>query len=161
LRTYIVQFLQPSAQGLHDFRTAVREFVRPDLAAEVAEDLLLALDETVTNAIRHGACRPAISVHVSLEQEKVTATVQDGGAGFDIARLVETWPPRPEAESGRGVYLLTQLMDSVSIFAAGGTIVHMARGLREEHERRAPACVWTSPFQARFSSVGGPFGKAA
>ena len=142
--------LRPAEQSLHEFRAKVRDFVRPGLSLDVCDDLLLALGEMVTNAIVYGGGSRVI-VHIGLHQDRVTATVRDGGQGFDVQRMVEAWPPRVDAEGGRGIYVTAQVMDSVAIHAAGGTVVHMSRALTEDYDRSGPRCVWCSPPVARFA----------
>lgn len=131
-------------------RRRVRSFLRPGVTETLRGDVLLALDETVTNAIVHGGASRVI-VHVGLLEDRLTATVRDGGQGFDLQRLVETWPPPADAEGGRGLYLTTRLMDSVVIYAAGGTIVHMSRDLTRDGDRSRPECVWSASRVARFA----------
>lgn len=95
----------------------------------------LALDEALANAIRHG-CQddPTKQVRCIVTSDavgEVMIVVRDPGPGFD-ARCV----PNPlEGDnvlkpSGRGVFLINQLMDEVD-FADGGREVHMRK-------RRAP-----------------------
>ncbi len=84
----------------------------------------LALDEALANAIRHG-CKNDPTKHVQCvvstdAKGEVVIVVRDPGPGFDVAKV-----PDPLAEpnllkpSGRGVYLINQLMDKVE-FADGG-----------------------------------------
>jgi serine/threonine-protein kinase RsbW len=91
----------------------------------------LALDEAMANAIRHG-CKgdPSKFVQcvVSADQVgEVVIAVRDPGPGFEPASV-----PNPlEGEnlfkgSGRGVFLINQLMDEVG-FADGGREVQMKK----------------------------------
>lgn len=142
--------VQPSATSLSRLRQAVDALVHRQVPASVRQDLLLALDEAVCNALVHGAGGD-VTVNVRLEDDNVSVTVCDTGDGFDIEGLVHAWPPPFCAESGRGIYLMTRLMDSVVVSAAGPTIIHMSRSLSGEQERSQPVCVWTSPSVARFA----------
>ena len=142
--------VRPSSDSLSELRKRASEFLRDLVPSEVGCDVLLALDETVSNAILHaGGVR--MMVHVGYHDDRITATVRDGGPGFNVRRLVETWPPAGDAEGGRGIYLATRLMDSVAIHAACGTVVHMSRALVEDGDRCSPVCVWSSPALALFA----------
>lgn len=91
----------------------------------------LALDEALANAIRHG-CKndPSKQVQCMVTSDakgEVVIVVRDPGPGFDAAGV-----PNPlEGEnmlkpSGRGVFLINQLMDEVG-FEEGGRVVQMKK----------------------------------
>jgi serine/threonine-protein kinase RsbW len=91
----------------------------------------LALQEAVANAIRHG-CRGDASKHVRCsvscdDSGAVVIVVQDPGPGFDPAAVSD---PLDTANilkpSGRGILLITQLMDDVQ-FADDGREVRMRK----------------------------------
>jgi serine/threonine-protein kinase RsbW len=98
------------------------------------EDVLgvqLALQEAVANAIRHG-CRGDVSKHVQCsvscdESGEVVMVVRDPGPGFDPSAIAD---PLNAANilkpSGRGLFLINELMDHVT-FADGGREVHMRK----------------------------------
>jgi serine/threonine-protein kinase RsbW len=93
----------------------------------------LALQEALANGIRHG-CKGDPTKHVrcsvSCDETNLTIVVRDDGPGFDVAAV-----PDPLADanlfkpSGRGVFLINQLMDEVD-FADGGREVRMRRHRR-------------------------------
>jgi anti-sigma regulatory factor (Ser/Thr protein kinase) len=99
----------------------------------------LALQEALANGIRHG-CKNDPSKHVQcivttdVGSGELMIVVRDPGAGFDAAQL-----PNPlEGDnifkpSGRGVFLINQLMDEVA-FGDGGRQLTM----RKRHARAAP-----------------------
>ena len=91
----------------------------------------LAIDEALANAIRHG-CKndPTKKVQCVVTTDakgEVVIVVRDPGPGFDAAKV-----PNPLAgenvlkPSGRGVFLINQLMDEVG-FADGGREVQMRK----------------------------------
>ena len=91
----------------------------------------LALQEAVANAIRHG-CRGDVSKQVQCcvscdESGELVIVVRDPGSGFDPGALAD---PLDAANilkpSGRGIFLINQLMDEVE-FADGGREVHMRK----------------------------------
>jgi anti-sigma regulatory factor (Ser/Thr protein kinase) len=91
----------------------------------------LALEEALANAIRHGCCGDSakqLQCCVTIDDRgEVMIVVRDPGKGFDPGAV-----PNPLAAenvlkpSGRGVYLINQLMDEVS-FADGGREVQMRK----------------------------------
>lgn len=84
----------------------------------------LALDEALANAIRHG-CKndPTKQVQCVVSTDakgEVVIVVRDPGPGFDVAKVPDPLAaPNLLKPSGRGVYLINQLMDKVE-FADGG-----------------------------------------
>jgi len=91
----------------------------------------LALQEAVANAIRHG-CRGDASkqlqctVNITADGE-VIITVRDPGQGFDPAKLADPLAPENILKpGGRGIFLITGLMDDVQ-FADGGRELQMKK----------------------------------
>jgi anti-sigma regulatory factor (Ser/Thr protein kinase) len=93
--------------------------------------VVLALDEALANAIRHGCKNDATkSVQCIVTHDAsgdLTIVVRDPGPGFEVSKV-----PNPlEGDnvfksSGRGVFLINQLMDEVA-FADGGREVQMRK----------------------------------
>jgi anti-sigma regulatory factor (Ser/Thr protein kinase) len=114
---------------------ALRHAVAAELSAvggprEVVEDFLLAVDEMVSNAVRHGA--PPVGLRLWTSAERVVCTVSDAGpgptdpfAGFGPAHGADL------SRGGMGLWLARQLCDHVDISTGpdGGT-VRLATGLR-------------------------------
>lgn len=89
----------------------------------------LAIDEALTNAVVHG-CRedPTKEIQCSVvcdEERGMLIIIRDPGPGFDPDSI-----PSPIAgenifaTSGRGIFLINQLVDEVR-FENGGTEIHM------------------------------------
>ena len=98
------------------------------------EDVLavqLALQEAVANAIRHG-CRGDASKHVQCsvhceESGEVVMVVRDPGPGFDPGAIADPLDAGTLLKpSGRGIFLINELMDDVQ-FADGGREVQMRK----------------------------------
>jgi anti-sigma regulatory factor (Ser/Thr protein kinase) len=91
----------------------------------------LALEEALANAIRHG-CRDdptkQLQCCVTIDNRgEVMIVVRDPGKGFDPTCVPDPLAPENVLKpSGRGVYLINQLMDEVS-FADGGREVQMRK----------------------------------
>jgi anti-sigma regulatory factor (Ser/Thr protein kinase) len=97
---------------------------RESLGVERGEELVLAVDELATNSIRHGG--GAGTLRFWREADTLLCEVQDEGR-FK-SPLVGRTRPSPEAQSGRGVWLVNQLCDLVQIRSgpAGSVVrVHM------------------------------------
>jgi len=99
----------------------------------------MAVRECVTNAIVHGNRTPASAVSIEFtttpaaEPAELAVCVRDQGPGFDPSRLPD--PLAPEnilRTSGRGIYLMRQFMDDVSIkrTSEGGMEVRMTKRIR-------------------------------
>jgi len=119
--------LPPSSSCLPDLRrSAARTLGAVD--ARVLADVLLALDEAVSNAIRHGS-RGGDPVQVSVERdgEWVEMTVRDAGPTPRLPRLPAEPPPVLQT-GGRGLWLILQLVDEVRLQRVdGGTRLTMRR----------------------------------
>lgn len=87
----------------------------------------LCLEEALTNAMRHGNKldrRLKVSVKITLTPSRIVIDIRDQGKGFDHARVPDpTAPERSAKPSGRGVFLMRKLMDSVRYFDKGRRVV--------------------------------------
>lgn len=91
-------------------------------------DIMLALSEAVTNAIRHGSApkqNATVDIEVEVTTTLVRLSIRDTGTGFDP----ESLPDPTKAENlyipnGRGVYLIRTLADDVTFDSSSdGTTV--------------------------------------
>src|SRR3954468_13079163 len=97
---------------------------------EVSEDcygnMLIAVTEAVNNAILHGnKNNPEKVVRIGFESEdhtnRLVFSIADEGQGFDHSKLPDpTDPSNIDKLSGRGVFLMTNLCDSIR-FEQNGT----------------------------------------
>jgi serine/threonine-protein kinase RsbW len=93
-------------------------------------NLPLVMDEALSNAIQHGnKCNEELKVHVRIyiSTRRIVIQIEDQGEGFE---LNERRDPR-ELEniykgSGRGIYLIRELMDAVE-FKKGGRLLEMEK----------------------------------
>jgi len=117
----------PSSVHLPEIRRAAQGMLA-GIAGEVADDVLLALDEAVANAIRHGSQdgRP-IRVALAVRSGWIEMAVQDRGPTPRLPRLPAD-PPAPLAVGGRGLWLILQLVDEVRLARVGeGTLLSLRR----------------------------------
>ncbi|HET7221055.1 MAG TPA: ATP-binding protein [Vicinamibacterales bacterium] len=94
----------------------------------------LALQEALANAIRHGckgdASRQVQCVVTFAEHGEILLVVRDPGTGFDATIVPD--PLQPDnilKSSGRGIFLINQLMDEVA-FRDGGRELQMRKSSR-------------------------------
>jgi anti-sigma regulatory factor (Ser/Thr protein kinase) len=114
---------------------ALRHAVAAELAAvrgarEVVEDFLLAVDETASNAIRHGA--PPVGLRLWTSADRLVCTVTDAGPGPDDP-FAGYGPAHGDdlSRGGMGVWLARQLCDHVDISSGpDGVTVRLATALR-------------------------------
>ncbi|MGZ4541135.1 MAG: anti-sigma factor RsbA family regulatory protein [Blastococcus sp.] len=111
------------AHDVGDFR-ALRHAVGRELAAlpghrEELEDFLLAVDEMVSNADRHGG--PPVSLGLWTSADRIVCSIGDGGPGWDDP--FAGFGPAHGADlsrGGMGLWLARQLCDHVDIAGHGG-----------------------------------------
>jgi serine/threonine-protein kinase RsbW len=99
------------------------------ISEESYTGIWIAINEAVTNAIKHGnKYDPSKKVIFSVEKKEgryICFTVKDEGAGFDPAGVPDpTCSECIEEPNGRGVYLINKLADTVQ-FSNNGTILEM------------------------------------
>lgn len=103
------------------------------LNSDQKNNLSIAITEAVGNAISHGNKKdPGKKVHIQIDitSEKLTIAVTDQGEGFDPESVSD--PLAPEnmlKESGRGIFILTQLMDEVHFSFDKGTTLTFVMAL--------------------------------
>lgn len=89
-------------------------------------EVLIALDEAIVNAIKHGnKCDPRKAVHIIAEfsSEGALFTVTDEGSGFTRENVPDpTEPCRLLEPSGRGLLLINHIMDEVRFNQCGNRL---------------------------------------
>lgn len=91
----------------------------------------IAVVEAVTNAIVHGnrlAEDKSVIVRYSCSPGTFKVVVHDEGEGFDLTCVWDpTTPERCMECSGRGIYIMREIMDSVEFDMSKGTTVTMIK----------------------------------
>jgi anti-sigma regulatory factor (Ser/Thr protein kinase) len=90
---------------------------------QCVRDVVLALHEAVVNALSYGEGR--VEVEIEVRAGRVIATVRDHGRGFDPSLLTAPCPGMDER--GRGLYLVTHLMDEVEVTVGPRPALRMMR----------------------------------
>jgi serine/threonine-protein kinase RsbW len=95
------------------------------------DEVRLALREALNNAVKHGSrLDPKKMIHVAYRldpQEGLWVSIRDEGNGFDPNRVPDpTTPENLERFSGRGLFMIRELMDKVE-FRDNGREIQMQR----------------------------------
>ncbi len=105
------------------------------LSKDQSNNIAIAITEAVGNAIVHGNQKnpkKKVIIRFRVWQKKITIEVKDEGKGFNPDKLLN--PLKPEnimKESGRGIFILKSLMDSVSFdFSPKGSTIRMTLKIR-------------------------------
>jgi serine/threonine-protein kinase RsbW len=96
-------------------------------------EVLIALDEAIVNAIKHGnKCDPRKVVHITAEFDSDGAqfTIRDEGEGFAREKVPDpTDPCRLLEPNGRGLLLINHIMDTVCYNKSGNEIQMFKRSM--------------------------------
>ena len=104
-------------------------------------EVAIAVVEAVTNAIMHGNRQDdskVVRVQFACVPGEIKVMVRDEGGGFDVACLLDpTDPNRCMRCSGRGIYIMRHVMDTVEFDMSNGTTVTMTKGVSRAANRPA------------------------
>lgn len=104
--------------GLASLRSSVKAFAAAHgIAPDRCDDLVLATNEIVTNSVRYGGGRAVVQVWA----EGASVVLQSRDRGYIRNLMVGRLAPRPEATSGRGLWLAHHLCDLVQLRSAEST----------------------------------------
>jgi len=122
-----VRELEFTCENLAELRHLVSAWADGEsLDGERVEELVLAVNELATNSIRYGGGSGTLLLW--REHDTLMCEVRD--AGHIQGPLLGRARPRPEAQSGRGLWLVNQLCDLVQIrSAATGSAVRVHKHL--------------------------------
>ena len=98
-----------------------------DIKEDIYGHILVALTEAVNNGLQHGnKANPDTHIEVTfkVKEDKLYFTVKDQGLGFDHTTLPDpTDPKNIEKPTGRGIFLMKHLCDSVAFEDKGTKVV--------------------------------------
>jgi serine/threonine-protein kinase RsbW len=100
------------------------------LAGDQLDDFVVAVNELLTNAVRHGGG----SGHVGLwrDDDSVVCVVSDHGGGLSPRRADHPTRPAPDQPGGRGLWLAGRLTDTFTVASGdGGTAVRISTRVSE------------------------------
>jgi len=109
-------------------------FIKAGISEENLDNMSIVFTEVVNNAIIHGNKKDKskkVYIDFVVSPDEIEIRVRDEGNGFDPRKIAD--PVAPEnlmKESGRGIFILRALMDSVDFeFKPEGTITIMKKRL--------------------------------
>ena len=106
-------------------------------------EVLIALDEAIVNAIKHGnKCdsRKAVHIVADFSAEGVRFTVADEGPGFELEKVPDpTQPCRLLEPSGRGLLLINHIMDEVCFNQSGNRLEMFKRSCNKAKSENHPS----------------------
>lgn len=118
------------AAHLEEARRRVRTFLRDQLVDEdAAFDILLCVHEACANAIQHSGSVADVEVVVNVDETSVSIAVRDEGRGLDVAHHTDHHKPTLMSSDGRGLYVVSRLMDELNVRIDGGTEITMVKRL--------------------------------
>ena len=113
----VLAVLPPDPRTPREARRLLRHYLAPHASGEIAEAVVLAVSELVTNAVEHAGTR--VELRAGVDAGCLRIEVADGSG--DLPRETE---PRPGTVGGRGLRLVQQLADrwDVTTTATGKTV---------------------------------------
>ena len=115
----------------HEAKNAVNKAIgflkdnNKNISSDDISDIKLSLNEAVVNAIDHGNQKDVnknVFLQLRLKENSVTFKVADQGKGFDHVNYISQYDEKHMKENGRGVKLISSLMDSVAFNFLGNEI---------------------------------------
>ena len=118
------------AAHLEAGRRRVCTFLRDQHVDEdAAFDILLCVHEACANAIEHSGSVSDVAVVISVDETGVTIAVSDAGRGLGVAHHTGHHKPAALSSDGRGLYVMSCLMDELTVHVDGGTEITMVKRL--------------------------------
>jgi anti-sigma regulatory factor (Ser/Thr protein kinase) len=110
-------------------RAARRAGLKPDAGIS----LVIAVNEAVTNAIRHATGTAKVVISNEPRERRLVVAVSDDGPGIPPGVVGQL--PDHDATAGRGLYLMKALCDEVQIVTNGtgvtGTLVRLVMTVKD------------------------------
>lgn len=112
-----------------ELRHSVTSCVRAaGLTGQRLDDFVLAVNELITNAVRHGGGQGWLRLWRQAGQ--LLCEVADHGPGISARRLDDRSRPAPDTAGGWGLWLARELSDSMEVeTGAAGTTVRISTGV--------------------------------
>ena len=112
-------------------QAVIKELERCRFCEETTFAVKLALEEALTNAIKHGNRNDPskrVTVRFAVTDEKAVIIVRDEGPGFEPEETPDpTTPDRLPLPDGRGIMLIQSYMDEVRYRDQGREVYFMKR----------------------------------
>ena len=109
-----------AARNVQQAREIARKVVLRFAASDCADLIELAIGEACANAIEHGSpdgerSQFILRCFVEPEQPALVFEVEDEGQEFSLSHLPLGHAPDLYSEGGRGLFLISQIMDEVAL----------------------------------------------
>ncbi|MGR6321928.1 ATP-binding protein [Micromonospora soli] len=99
------------------------------------EDFVLAVNELITNAVRHGGGQGWLRLW--RRAGELVCEVSDHGQGISVQQLSDRNRPAPDTAGGWGLWLARELSDAMAVETGeAGTIVRISAALARPHVPR-------------------------
>lgn len=109
-------------------RQRLRDYLHEHLVEQAAaEDIVLFLEEAMTNAVRHSGARQDLELDLDFSDGDLLMTVRDYGRGFDVSSFAPDVLPDFTQPSGRGLYLMAHLADEMTLRSDHGLTIHAVK----------------------------------
>jgi anti-sigma regulatory factor (Ser/Thr protein kinase) len=114
--------LRFTARELRDVRRSVSSYAESSLGKTRTDELVLAVNELATNSVRHGG--GVGTLRIWTEPDALVCEIHDTGNIADPHAGLT--PPTPHQPSGRGLWVVRQLVDLMRIRSTStGTVVRV------------------------------------
>jgi anti-sigma regulatory factor (Ser/Thr protein kinase) len=118
------------AAHLQEARRQVRTFLDDQgIDEDAAFDILLCVHEACANAIEHSDSTIDVEVAVCLDEASVSIVVKDAGRGLEAIHHADHHRPATLSSDGRGLYVMSRLMDGLDVHIDDGTEIRMVKRL--------------------------------
>lgn len=120
----------PRAAAVPLARHLLRDWLeRVPVETPAMHDLLLTVSELCSNAVRHASGAPgSVALRAWAESDTIVIEVSDDGSSLVWPDDVSDELPDPDAEQGRGLFLVRELVDEVmSRLEEGRTVVRVVK----------------------------------
>ena len=97
------------------------------VAEDDIDDVVLAVDEAMTNAVSHSGAQDNLQVSLWFEGRDLRILVKDDGHGFAVGSFDPARTPEVMASGGRGLFLIAQVMDDLELVSDHGLEVRMLK----------------------------------
>jgi len=107
-------------------RAIVEEVERHGYGADATFAIRLAIEEALTNAIKHGNSNDPsrrVFVRYAVDARRAVVCVRDEGKGFNVEEVPDpTAPDRISLPNGRGIMLMRAYMDEITYSERGNEV---------------------------------------
>ena len=137
-------------------RERVRDFLdQLEVRANIIDEVILAVEEACTNAVRHSCAHDPMEIRLSCEGDGLRVTVKDCGRGFDVASFDRSVVPDVMDTGGRGLFLISRLMDEMELTVDRGLEVRLLK--RRALPEVSPAGEMESRLEPPAAAEGGSY----